>query len=284
MLDCVESYKLNTATAGTALADATFVTQLTGKAQRVVHGSVDGGFPNIKCVLGVESLVAGAATRIPGFVILSGRGGGLNSNEDRYMVPIPWSAIGTTELGHNPDERGRRYDENMVNMPWPEGSTLCDGTVSKAYGAVANSYQAFVLYRQFGAKCEAPKGGRVVIIKYDKGGDNTTVAWSTVKNTSYNAAGELLPDHKYRLLWTASLSEDAETNLIRVTTPGYPPLIAPACGAVVIGNAALGGARRVYFIDDSIMMRGDAIHHVEVHIGAVQQPVIYLGWEDMGKA
>ena len=214
--------------------------------------------------------------------MLSGRGGGLTVDEDKFIVPIPWSAIGTTELGHNPDEVGRSYDQHKIYMPWPKGSTLCDGVVSKLFGCGANTYSAFVLYRQFGKRCPKPRGGRVVTVVYDKGGDSTTVAWTEIKNAAMNAAGQLLKDHKYRLLWIGSVSEDKEINLVRVTTPGFPPLIAPACGAVVLQNASYGASRKVYFLDDSIMLRGDKVHKVEVHIGAAQQPVVYIGWEDMG--
>lgn len=284
MLDCTEYYKINNAAAGLVLTDAAFLSAKSGAAESLVGpDGKDYGYPRIKAVLGIESLVAGVATRTPGFVVLSGQGGGLHVDEDKYIVPIPWSAIGTTELGHNPDEVGRPYDQIKINMPWPKGSTLCDGVVSKAFGCGANTYQAFVLYRQFGKKATKPKGGRVVIVSYDKGGDSTTVIWNEFTNVAKNAAGELLKDHKYRLLWIGSLAEDKEINLIRVTVPGFPPLIVPACGAVSLGNATYGAARKVYFLDDSIELRGDKVHKVEGHIGAAHRPVIYIGWEDMGK-
>ena len=282
MLDCTEYYKINNAATGLVLTDAAFLTNLNGKAKRAIYGSVDGGFPVIKCVLGVESLVSGIATRTPGFVVLSGRGGGLDANEDRYLCPIPFLGIGTTEV-QNPDDRGRRYDENMLNMPWPEGSTLCDGTVSKLFGCGANTYSAFVLYRQFGAKCPPPQGNRSIVVAYTKTADYTTIIWTGNNYAAKNAAGELLPDHKYRLLYVSSSAEDAELNLIRITVPGYPSLIAPGCGSVVLTNATYGGAGKVYFLDDSIMIRGDAAIQIEGHVGAVNLPVIYLCWEDMGK-
>ena len=283
MLDCTEYYKINNAAAGVVLTDAAFITALSGKARRVVFGSIDGGFPPIKCALGVESLITGIAVRTPGFCVLSGFGGGLDVNEDKYIFPVPFAAIGTTELAGDADERGRRYDENSLNMPWPEGSSLCDGTVSKLFGCGANTYEAFVLYRQFGPKCALPKGGRVVVVSYDKGSDNTAIQWSDSHNGVKNDAGELLVDHNYRLLYISSVSEDDVTNLIRVTVPGFPPLIAPGCGGVVKQNATYGGAMKVYFLDDSVTMRGDAVHKVEMHIGLAQQPVTYIGWEDMGK-
>ncbi len=279
----MEYYKLNNATTGLVLTDAAFITQLTGKAQAIVWGDKDYGYPRIKAVLGIESLVAGLATRTPGYVLLSAFGGGMNTDEDRWIVAIPWSAIGTTELGHDVDEQGRKYDMIKLNMPWPKGSTLCDGVVSKAFGAGANTYQAFVIYRQYGKKCAPPKGGRVVVIKYDKGGDSTTVVWTDIKNASMNLKGELLSDHLYRLLYVSTVAEDKEVNLVRVTTKGYPPLIAPGCGAVSLQSNAIGGARKVYFLDDSIMLRGDQTHKVEIHIGAAHQPLVFIGWEDMGK-
>ena len=266
------------------MTDAAFLTRKTGEASSLVGpDGKDHGYPRIKSVLGIESLVAGIATRTPGFVVLSGRGGGLVVDEDKYIVPIPFSAIGTTELGHDPDEVGRKYDQHIINMPWPKGSTLCDGVVSKLFGCGANTYSAFVIYRQFGRKCAKPKGGRVVVVSYDKGGDSTTVIWNEMENVAQNAAGELLKDHKYRLLWIGSLAEDKEINLIRVTVPGFPPLIVPACGAVSLGNSTYGAARKVYFLDDSIELRGDMAHKVECHIGAAHRPVVYIGWEDMGE-
>ena len=282
MLDCTEYYKINNAIAGAVLTDAAFITALSGNATRIVWGGQDFGFPRIKCVLGGESLAAGAATRTPGRVVLSGRGGGLNVDEDRWIVPIPFWGVSTTEIAQPGDGIGEPYDANIVNMPWPEGSTLCDGTVSKLYGVAANTYSAFVLYRQFGAKCTAPKGGRVAVVTYDKGGDSTTVVWNTFENAAQNAAGELLKDHNYRLLWIQSTAEaisDKEMNLVRVTVPGFPPLIVPG-GGCFFGPP--GTSRKIWFLDDSVMMRGDAVHKVEGHIGAACQPLIHIGWEDMG--
>ena len=282
MLDCIEYYKINNSAAGLVLTDAAFLTALTGNATRIVWGGKDYGFPNIKCILGVESLGAGIATRVPGRLLLSGRGGGLNVDEDRYVVPIPFWAISTTELAQPGDGIGERYDSNLVGMPWPEGSTLCDGTVSMLYGAGAATYSAFVIYRQFGSKAPAPRGGRVVIVTYDKGADSTTVVWNTFENAAQNAAGELLKDHNYRLLWiqsTAQALADKEMNLVRVTVPGQPPLIVPG-GGCCFGPP--GTMRKIFFLDDSIMMRGDAVHKVEAHIGAACQPLVHIGWEDMG--
>ncbi|GAH01077.1 unnamed protein product, partial [marine sediment metagenome] len=88
--------------------------------------------------------------------------------------------------------------------------------------------------------------------------------------------------HKYRLLWGAFDSQavdDGEANMARVTVPNYPPLTFPGGGTEF--NAA--GVRRIYFIDDSIMMDGDEVHRVEGHIGVANRPLIHLGWEDMGK-
>ena len=165
MLQCDEYYKINNAATGLVLTDAAFLTALSGDAESVTGpDGKDYGYPNIKCALGVESLVAGIATRTPGFCVLSGRGGGLVVDEDKYIFPIPFSAIGTTELAQDADEVGRPYDQHKINMPWPKGSTLCDGTVSKLFGAGANTYTAFVLYRQFGKKCSPPRGGRVVVV------------------------------------------------------------------------------------------------------------------------
>ena len=123
------------------------------------------------------------------------------------------------------------------------------------------------------------------IVTYDKGGDSTTVVWNEFENSTQNAAGELQADHTYRLLWGAFDAQalgDKEANLARVTVPGQPPLIFPGGGSCFGGSAGVG-YRRIYFVDDSIVMRGDAVHKVEGHIGAACQPLIHLGWEDMGK-
>lgn len=269
--------------AGLVLTDAAFIESLTGDAKRIMFGGRDYGFPNIKAILGVESLGAGIATRTPGRLVLSGFGGGLDPNQHRAVVPIPFWAISTTELAQPGDGVGEKYDVNKVNFPWPDGASLCDGTVSKLYGVGANTYSAFVIYRQFGKKAPPPKGGIVVVVTYDKGGDSTTVVWTTIQNAAQNAAGELQKEHVYRLLWIQSTAEalgDKEINLVRVTAPDQPPLIVPGGGSCF---GPPGTSRKIWFLDDSIVMRGDAVHKVEVHIGAACQPLVHIGWEDMGK-
>jgi hypothetical protein len=285
MLFCKEYYKINNATTGLVLTDAAFITEKTGKSQRRVWGTADYGFPPIYAVSGVEALAAGAKVRL-GYVVLSGLGGGYDTNYDRIEVPIPqWATVlpQTTANDDSPvNEVGyERYDKYVINMPYPEGMTLCDGTVSKLYGSLANSYSAFVLYQRAGPACPPPRGGPVRNVAYDKGGDATTIVWNEMENVEQNAAGELDPGRKYRLLWGAFDAEaitDSEALMGRVTVPGYPPLT--FCGSG--GYFHPKGTRRIMFLNDSIMMRGDAVHKVECHIGTAMQGLVHLGWEDYG--
>lgn len=287
MLFCKEYYKINNATTGLVLTDAAFLTELTGYAQRLNWGGQDYGFPPIKCVHAVEALAAGAKVRL-GYCTMTGLGGGLDANYDRWHFIVPqWATIlpQTTANDDSPMNpvSYERYDEQQLWMPYPDGMTLCDGTVSKLFGSLANSYSAFVLYRQAGPTAPPPQGGPVSIVKYDKGSDQTTIVWEQLENAAQNAAGELRKDRKYRLLWgsyDAQAITDTEALMARVTVDGYPPLT--FCGAG--GYYHPQGARRVMFLDDSIVLRGDAVHKVEGHIGAACQPTVNLGWEDIGPA
>jgi len=287
MLFCKEWYLNNAGTAGTVVADAHFITDKTGYSQRRVWGGTDYGFPDIKCISAVEALAAGAKLRL-GYGTLTGLGGGYDANYDRYSFIIPqWSNIlpsvtANDDAGVNPTQY-ERYDEQQLWMPYPDGMTLCDGTVSKIFASLASSYSAFVLYQQAGSTAPPPRGGRVSVVKYDKGSDLTTVVWNVMENAAQNAAGELRKDRMYRLLWgsfDAQALTDTEALMARVTVDGYPPLI--FCGAGSYYHPQ--GARRIMFLDDSIVMRGDAVHKVEGHIGAASQPTVNLGWEDIGPA
>lgn len=286
---CKEYYKINNATSGLVLTDAAFITDLSGESVRQ-KGRGFSGYPRIHAALGVESLAAGMPD-IPGrgmcnLTLLNG-GDDVDINYDIWQFPLPWlAALADVTAGDlqyvQTEPIVELFNRHKLNMPYPEGSTLCDGTTSKLFGSVANSYSAFVLYMLAGKACPASKGGPIHIVTYDKGGDATTVIWNIFENAKQTAAGELKANHKYRLLWAAMDAQaeaDKEANLGRVTVPEYPPLTFPAGGSLF--NAY--GIRRVYFMDDSIMMDGDAVHKVEGHIGAACQPLIHLGWEDMGK-
>lgn len=285
---CKEYYKINNATTGLVLTDAAFLTDLTGKAVRQ-NGRGYSGYPRIHAVSGVEALQAGLAD-VPGrgHLVLTLLGAdGVDLNYDRWQASIPWmSALADVTAGDlqyvQTDIINEEFDRQRLNMPYPEGSTLCDGTISKLYGSVANSYSAFVLYMLAGSAAPKPKGGPVHIVTYDLGGDSTTLVWNTLENAAQNAAGELKPDHWYRLLWGAFDSQavaDGEALMARVTVPNYPPLT--FCGGGTLFNSV--GIRRIWFLTDSICLSGDQVHKVEGQIGIANQPLVHLGWEDMGK-
>lgn len=287
MLFCKDYWKINNGTAGTVLTDAAFVTEKTGNAKRRVWGGQDYGFPAIKAVGAVEALAAGAKERI-GYCTLTELGGGLDPNWDRWSFIVPqWSNLlpATTANDDAPVNQVQyeRYDEQQLWMPYPDGSTLCDGTVSKLYASLANSYSAFVLYQQAGPTAPPPAGGKLTVVTYDKGGDVTTIVWEEMENAAQNAAGELRKDRKYRLLWgsfDAQAITDTEALMARVSVDGYPPLV--FCGAGAYWHPQ--GARRIMFLDDSIVLRGDSVHKVEGLIGATCQPQVHLAWEDIGPA
>lgn len=285
---CKEWYLANAGTAGTAVADAHFITDLTGNAQRRAHQGADLGYPRIHAALGVSSLAAGVQTPGRSYGILTLLGSDeVDRSFDHYHFPIPWwGTIGDITAGDlqymYTTISNERFNSNVLNMPYPEGSTLTEGTTSKIYGTVANDYTAVVLYQLAGSVAPPPRGGPWHVVTYDKGSDSTTVVWNTLENAAQNAAGELRKDHWYRLLWgafDAQAAQDKEANLARVTVPDYPPLIFPGGGCYFNGV----GMRRVWFLDDSILMDGDAVHKVEGHIGAACQPLVHLCWEDMGK-
>lgn len=282
MLFTKEWYLINCGTAGTALTDAGFLTALTGNSQERVWGGTSYGYPDIKCALGTDCLAAGAAAGpASSGVVLTGVGGGINANWDRWYFPIQWFAVGTTEF-NAPFPISEPYDKHMLNMPYPNGATLVDASVSKAYAMVANSYLSFVLYQQAGPAPPAPQGGKLNKVVYDKGGDSTTVVWNTFENAAQNAAGELQKDHMYRLLCVsmeAQAHSDTEANMARFTVDGWPALTIPGAGGHF---STVGMSRRVYFMDDSIMLKGDAVHKVEGHIGTACRPTIHAWWEDFG--
>ena len=285
---CKEYYKINNATTGLVVTDAAFLTDKTGKAQRQTHGTQDLGYPRIHSALGVESLAAGLQVSGRGYANLTLLGADLvDANFDIWQFPIPWWApIGDVTAGDlqyvYTDVVNEQFDRHILNMPYPDGSSLADGTTSKVFGSGANTYTAFVLYMLAGKKAPAPRGGPVHIVTYDKGSDCTTVVWNELENAAQNAAGELKADHMYRLLWAALDAQalvDKEANMGRVTVPGYPALTFPGAGSMF--NSI--GMRRIYFVTDSVMMRGDAVHKVEAHVGAACQPLAHIGWEDFGK-
>jgi len=285
---CKEWYLINTADAGTAVADAHFITDGTGKAQERIFGNQSVGYPNIYAALGVECLAAGIQVPGKGYAELTLLNGptSIDPNYDRWIFPIPWyGTVGDITAGDLQYVRSgiinEPFDANILNMPYPNGSTLADGTVSKVYGSAANTYTAFVLYQLAGPRAPPSRGGLQHIVTYDKGGDSTTVVWNTFENAAQNAAGELRPNHKYRLLWgamDAQAGNDTEALIARVTVPGYPALMFPGAG----GYYNEIGFRRIWFLNDSVMMRGDAVHKVEGHIGTACRPLIHLAWEDMG--
>lgn len=285
MLFSKEWYLANAGAAGTVMADAHFITDLTGKAQERVWGNKSYGYPGIYAALGVESLAAGIQTAGLGYAKLTLLNGGVDPNFDRWEIPMPWwGTIGDITAGDlsatYPTPVYENFDRHILNMPYPSGSSLADGTVSKVYGSAANTYSAIVFYQMAGARAPPPKGGRVTVISYDKGGDSTTVVWNTFENAAQNAAGDLREEKYYRLLWGAMDAQalnDKEANLARVTVPGYPPLIFPG-GGCYYGQR---GARRIMFLTDSVVMKGNAVHKVEGHIGAACQPLIHLAWEEM---
>ena len=285
---CKENYLLDADTAGTVVADAQFLTDLTGKA---VKQNAPGysGYPNIHAALGVEAIQVGLAD-VParGFVNLTElNNDNIDINYDIWQFPTPfYSALADVTAGDlqyiRQDMVHEPFNKHKLNMPYPEGSTLTDGTTSKIFASVTSTYQAWVLYMLGGKKAPKPRGGPVHTVTYDKGGDSTTLEWNILENAAQNAAGELKPTHKYRLLWGAFDSQavaDGEALLGRVTVPNHPPLTFPGAGTIF--NSV--GIRRVYFIDDSIVMDGDAVHKVEGQIGIANQPLVHLGWEDMGK-
>lgn len=274
-------YLINAGTAGTAVADAQFITDKTAASQRRIWGSADYGFPRIHAALGVEALKAGTATAYSGYCKLTGLGGGLDTNWDRWEFPIPFFSLRTTEIDQ-PEVGYERFNTNMLNMPYPEGCTLADGTVSKVYGNAANTYIAFVLYQLAGPAAPAPRGGKLNFVNYDKGSDVTTVVWETLENAAQNAAGELEKDHMYRLLWASYDAQgigDSESTLACIRAPGYPDLDFPGAGSLY----APSGSRRILFLDDSIMLKGDAVHEARGHIGTTARPVLHAAWEDFGK-
>ena len=280
MLFSKEWYLINAGTAGTVIADAHFITDGTAASQRRVWGQ-DYGFPPIKSVLGVEALAAGTAAPPGSHVVLSGIGGGLDANWDRWEVPIPFYSVGTADI-NQPNPRYEAYDNHLINMPYPDGCTLADGTVSKVFANAANTYIALVFYQQAGPVCLPPSGGQLHMVKYDKGGDSTTIVWNELENAAQNTPGELEKDHLYRLLWGSFDAEsvsNTEALIARVTVPGYPALMFPGAG----GNYHPKGSRRIMFLDDSILLRGDTVHKVEGHIGTACQPTVNLAWQDMGK-
>jgi len=285
---CKEYYKINNATTGLVLTDAAFLTDKSGKAVKQ-DGAGFKGFPRIHAASGVEALQAGLAD-VParGFCNLTLLNADeIDMNFDRWQFSLPWfSALADVTAGDlqyiRQDIVNEAFNRQKLNMPYPEGSTLCDGTISKLFGSVASSYSAFVLYMLAGKKARPPRGGPQHIVTYDLGGDSTTIVWNELENAAQNAAGELKPTHKYRLLWGAFDSQavaDGEALMARVTVPGWPPLT--FVGGGTIFNSV--GIRRIWFVDDSIEMDGDSVHKVEGHIGVANQPLVHLCWEDMGK-
>ena len=284
---CKEYYKINNAITGVVLTDAAFITDLTGNAQaRVWQNKVS--YPDIYAISGVEALKTATKVAPRGYLnatLLNCEG--VNRDYDSWQVPIPWwSAMSDVTAGDLQYSRqtvvNERFDENVVNMPYPEGSTLCDADKSKLYGTEANTYTAFVLYQLVGAPCAPPRGGKVHIVTYDKGSDYTTLIWEQAENAAQNAAGELQKDHDYRLLWGAFDAQalaDSEELMARVTVSNYPPLTFVGGGSYY--NAI--GARRIWFLTDSITLRGDAVHKVEGQVGTTSQGLVHLAWEDMGK-
>ena len=279
---CKEWYLINCATTGLALTDAAFLTDKSGNAKDLTG---KGAYPPIYSALGVEALAAGAATNVGGYVTLAPTGvEGMDPVWDRWSFPVPFYSLRTTEIDQ-PYWFNEAFDRHQLNIPYPNGSTLVDGTYSKAFGVAANTYLAFVLYQLEGAPCipsRWPNGGKVQVVAYDKGSDVTTVIWETMENAAQNTAGELRKDHLYRLLWgsfTAQAMNDTEALMARVTVPGYPALTFPGSG----GFYNPLGARRIWFLKDSITMKGDAVHKVEGHLGTTCRPLVHLAWEDMGK-
>ena len=283
VLKCLDYYKINNATTGVVLTDAAFLTALSGKA---VDVDGKGTYPPIYAGLGVEALAAGAATAPGGYLTLTSSGvQGLDPVWDQWNLPIPFYSLRTTEIDQ-PYNMFEPFDRYILNMPYPQGSTLCDGTYSKLFGSAANTYSAFVLYQMYGQLAPPPRGGKCQIVTYDKGSDVTTIVWETAENAAQNAAGELRPDHVYRLLWgsfTAQAVNDTEALMARLTVPGfngvsYNPIIIPGSGGLYNPK----GARRIMFLTDSVMMKGDSVHRVEMHVGTTCRPLVHLCWEDFG--
>jgi len=283
-IHCKEWYLINCATTGLALTDAGFLTDATGNAKDLTG---KGEYPPIYAALGVEALAAGAATAPGGYVTLAPTGvEGMDPLWDRWSFPVPFYSLRTTEIDQ-PYWLNERFDRHILNVPFPNGSTLVDGTYSKAFGSAANTYLAFVLYQLTGSPCPPSRiaqgqPGKLQIVAYDKGSDCTTVVWNTLENAAQNTAGELRKDHLYRLLWgsfTAQAVNDTEALMARVTVQDQPALTFPGSG----GFYNPLGARRIWFLTDSIMMKGDSVHKVEGHIGTACRPLCHLAWEDMGK-
>lgn len=285
---CEDIYDLNAGTAGTALGDAMFLQSATGSAKRRKLGSQDFGYPGIYAALGVEALAAGIQVPGRGYVELTLLNGGVDPNFDRWELRAPWyGPIGDVTAGDLQYVRSNgineAFDSQLVGMPWPEGSTLVDASVSKTYGSAANTYLEMVLYMLAGPRARPSRGGKVHTVTYDAGGDIGAAAWAQLENAAQNAAGELRKDHLYRLLWgalDAQAADDTEALAWKLEVSGYPALIGPGGGSYF--NAK--GFRRIWFLTDSVMMRGDEVHKVSALVGADCQPLVHLGWEDMGQA